>query len=218
MARLFDQVAILSKTLAARRSARCWGRSASRSTSRDRYLLLARNPNYWKTEGGRRLPYLDGVRLDILQNRELELLRFRQGQIHFISALDPDLFEQLAAQDRAARARLRPVARRRDDVVQHEPRRAHPGTTARRGSGRGISAARSRTPSGATIFAASFTAGMRRRESGPFSPANLFWFNQALKPHAFDLAEAKRLLAADGFRLQAGGAAATATVIRWSSR
>ena len=37
---------------------------------------------------------------------------------------------------------------------------------------------------------------------GPFSAANLFWFNQALKPHAFDLAEAKRLLAADGFRAQ----------------
>src|SRR5262249_22174877 len=36
---------------------------------------------------------------------------------------------------------------------------------------------------------------------GPFSPANRFWFNQRLKPHSFDLAEARRLLEADGFRL-----------------
>jgi peptide/nickel transport system substrate-binding protein len=35
---------------------------------------------------------------------------------------------------------------------------------------------------------------------GPFSPANLFWFNQSLRPPAFDVAEAKRLLAVDGFR------------------
>ena len=45
------------------------------------YLLLARNPNYWKAEGGRRLPYLDRVLLEIVQNRDLELLRFRQGQV-----------------------------------------------------------------------------------------------------------------------------------------
>jgi peptide/nickel transport system substrate-binding protein len=35
---------------------------------------------------------------------------------------------------------------------------------------------------------------------GPFSPANRFWFNQKLKPHAFDPEAARRLLAADGFR------------------
>src|SRR5205823_10939145 len=39
---------------------------------------------------------------------------------------------------------------------------------------------------------------------GPFSAANRFWFNQSLKPHPFDLLEAKRLLAAESFRLHSG--------------
>jgi peptide/nickel transport system substrate-binding protein len=42
---------------------------------------------------------------------------------------------------------------------------------------------------------------------GPFSKANLFWFHQKLQPHAFDLAEAKRLLAAEGFRQDGRGLA-----------
>jgi hypothetical protein len=57
---------------------------------------------YWKTDGARRLPYLDGIRLEIQQNRELELLRFRRGQVHLISSLAPDQFQQLAAEDGTA--------------------------------------------------------------------------------------------------------------------
>src|SRR5947208_2782704 len=101
LARLFDQVAILSRTSPLKERA-VLGPFRIAEHKPGSYLLLARNPNYWKMDGARRLPYLDAVRLEILQNRELELLRFRQGQIHFISALDPDLFEQLAARDRAS--------------------------------------------------------------------------------------------------------------------
>jgi len=36
---------------------------------------------------------------------------------------------------------------------------------------------------------------------GPFSQANRFWFNQKLKPPAFDPQMARQFLAADGFRL-----------------
>jgi len=36
---------------------------------------------------------------------------------------------------------------------------------------------------------------------GPFPPANLFWFNRKLKPPAFDLELARRLLAEDSFRM-----------------
>jgi peptide/nickel transport system substrate-binding protein len=40
--------------------------------------------------------------------------------------------------------------------------------------------------------------------AGPVSSANRFWFNQSLKPHAFDPQEALRLLAQAGFRMQSG--------------
>ena len=61
------------------------------------YIRLERNPCYWrKMHSGRRLPYLDAVRLDIQQNRDAELLRFRRGEVHLISRLGPDQFQELA--------------------------------------------------------------------------------------------------------------------------
>jgi peptide/nickel transport system substrate-binding protein len=39
---------------------------------------------------------------------------------------------------------------------------------------------------------------------GPFPPANLFWFKQNLKPHAWDPELSRRLLAQDGFRIGGG--------------
>src|SRR5581483_3359031 len=92
--RLFDQVAIQSLHSPHRDQA-VLGPFRIAEHKPGSYLLLARNPNYWKMDGPRRLPYVDTVRLDILQNREMEALRFRQGTVHAISGLDPDLFEQL---------------------------------------------------------------------------------------------------------------------------
>jgi ABC-type transport system substrate-binding protein len=55
------------------------------------YVLLHRNPNYWK----KGLPRADSVRLDIQANREAELLRFRRGELHLIDKLEPDMFHRL---------------------------------------------------------------------------------------------------------------------------
>ena len=63
------------------------------------YVLLRRNANYWKHDAqGRKLPYLDTIRLDIQQNRELELLRFRRGELDIVNKLDPDMYERLSAE------------------------------------------------------------------------------------------------------------------------
>ena len=46
------------------------------------YILLKRNPHYWKRDkSGKQLPYLDSIRLSIQQNREAELLSFRRGEV-----------------------------------------------------------------------------------------------------------------------------------------
>ena len=61
-------------------------------------VLLKRNPNYWRRDAsGRQLPYLSQVRLDILANRDTEMLRFRRGELHFVNALDPEAFDRLAS-------------------------------------------------------------------------------------------------------------------------
>jgi len=45
-------------------------------------VLLKRNPNYWKTDAqGRKLPYLDSIRLDIQPNRDVEMLRFKRSEL-----------------------------------------------------------------------------------------------------------------------------------------
>jgi len=60
-------------------------------------LLLERNPFYWKKdEAGRRLPYIDSVRLFVQQNRDLELARFLRGDIHLINGMDAQSFDRLA--------------------------------------------------------------------------------------------------------------------------
>lgn len=60
------------------------------------YLLLKRNPNYWKKDAaGRRLPYLDSVRIDIQANLDAQYMRFRRGELHFLLSVQPDTFERL---------------------------------------------------------------------------------------------------------------------------
>lgn len=195
LARLFDQVAIVSKTSPLGKRA-VLGPFRIAEHKPGVYLLLERNPNYWKTEGGRRLPYLDRVRMDILQNRELELLRFRQGQIHFIAGIDPELFAQLDP----SRARdIGPSLEGEMLWFNMNPGAPIPAQRKAWFSSRNFRAAISRALRRddfcRVVYRGHATPGV-----GPFSAANQFWFNRALAPHAFDLAEAKRLLAAEGFR------------------
>jgi peptide/nickel transport system substrate-binding protein len=203
VARLFDQVAIQSRNSAVKERV-VLGPFRIAEHKPGSYLLLTRNPNYWKLDNGRRLPYLDSVRLEILQNRELELLRFRQGEIHFIAALDPDLFEQVAAQDRT---RVRDVgASLEGEMMWFNMNPAAPiagpakAWFASRDFRLAISHAIRRDDLCRVVYRGHATAGI-----GPFSPANRFWFNQSLTPHAFDLAEARRLLTLAGFHQDAHG-------------
>ncbi len=197
VARLFDQVAIMSRTSPLKERA-VLGPFQIAEHKPGSYIRLARNPNYWKTDKGRRLPYLDGIRLEIEQNRELELLRFRRGQIHLISSLNPDQFEQLAAEDRGS---VRDAgATLESEVVWFNMNGAAPIEGYRkawfqsRNFRLAISHAIHRDDLCRVVYHGHAQPGV-----GPFSPVNRFWFNQSLKPHEFDLETSRRLLAADGF-------------------
>src|SRR5690242_11021504 len=96
--RLFDDVTILSakSPLKERAVLGAFQISSYRPGSE---ITLKRNPRYWKHDGtGRPLPYADGVRLYIQQNRNFELIRFRRGELDLIEGISPDNFEQLARQ------------------------------------------------------------------------------------------------------------------------
>lgn len=197
-ARLFDQVAIMSRNSPLREMA-VLGPFRIAEHKPGSFILLSRNPNYWKMEGARRLPYLDRVRLDIQQNRELELLRFRRGEVHLISSLDPEQYQQLAAENGGLVKDAGPTLEGETMWFNMNP--SAPIPTYRKNWFRSrnfrlaISGAIRRDDLCRVVYRGHAQAGI-----GPVSPANLFWFNQSLKPQAFDLEAARRLLAADGFR------------------
>jgi peptide/nickel transport system substrate-binding protein len=196
--RLFDQVAIQSAHSPHREQASL-GPFRVAEHKPGSYLLLTRNPNYWKTDGGRRLPYLDAVRLEILQNRETEALRFRQGQLEVITGLAPDLFEQVpGARDIGPSLEGEQMWFNQVPGAEIPPyRKAWFASTKFR---RAVSLSIRRVDLCRLAYHGHASPGV-----GPFSAANLFWFNHALQPHAFDLAAARRLLAEAGFRSDSRG-------------
>jgi peptide/nickel transport system substrate-binding protein len=163
------------------------------------WLRLERNPHYWKTRAGRALPYLDSIRLDIQASRDLELMRFQRGELHMISSVDPDQFEELS--------RTRPGSvRDAGATLENEflwfnmaPAAALPAYEkawfASRNFRLAVSHAIRRDDLCRVVYHGHAAAGI-----GPFPAVNLYWFNRKLKPPAWDLALARRLLAEGGFR------------------
>ncbi len=52
-------------------------------------LLLKRNEKYFEKEGNAQLPFVDGVRIQFIADKALEYLKFKQGELHYISDVDP---------------------------------------------------------------------------------------------------------------------------------
>lgn len=114
----FDQVAMVSSK-SPRKEGAVLGPFLVADNRPGSYILLRKNPHYWKTDReGRSLPYLDSIRLDIQQNRETELLRFRRGQLDLISKIDPELFDRLFDRISRGGGGCRAVARLGDRPVQ----------------------------------------------------------------------------------------------------
>jgi peptide/nickel transport system substrate-binding protein len=196
-ARLFDQVAILSRRSPQKETA-VLGPFRLAEHKPGTYLLLTRNPNYWKTEHGRRLPYLDSVRLEIQQNREIELVRFERGDLHLISNVDPEMFDRIAAGGKAWARDIGPTLEGELLWFNMSPSAPLPDFEKRWFASRNFRLAISHAIRREDLCRVVYR-GHAQPGIGPFSPANRFWFNQKLKPHEFDLKLAGQLLAADGF-------------------
>ena len=95
--RQFDQVAVLSAH-STRKEMAVLGPFMIADYKPGATVLLKRNPYYWKTDAqGRKLPYLDSIQLDIQPNRDVEMLRFKRGEINLINSIDSEYFDKLAA-------------------------------------------------------------------------------------------------------------------------
>lgn len=162
-------------------------------------IVLKRNPSYWK----RPLPMLDAIRIDIEQNRDLELLRFHRGEIQLIDKLTPDLYERLLTDAPGTAVDAGPTLdseflwfnqARRAPIP--EPTKEWFRSTAFR---RAISQAIQRADLCRVAY-----RGHATPAAGPVAPSNKLWFKEGSTPERFDPAAAAKLLASDGFRLQDG--------------
>ncbi len=203
LARLFDQVAITSAKSPQKIAAVLgWYFVAGYKPGME--ILLARNPYYWKVDtSGVRLPFIDRIRLEIQQNRDMELIKFRRGEIDLINSVDADAFDELSRL--APRSVLDAGASLESEMmwfnqVPSSPLPAYKKnwfrSTAFR---RAVSEAINRADICRIVY-----RGHARPAEGPISPANQFWFNASLKPHPHDIASARRRLEAEGFRLRGG--------------
>jgi peptide/nickel transport system substrate-binding protein len=149
------------------------------------------------------LPYIDSVRLDIQQNRDIEMLRLVRGEIDFINSLNAEYYDNLVTQ--APRMAFDAgVSLDSEEIwfnqVPGAPLPAYKkawftSTNFRRA----ISESINRADLARVVF-----RGHARPTVSWISPANKFWFNVRLQPHPFDQKAALQLLERDGFHLQGG--------------
>ena len=201
--RLFDQVAILSERSSKKEMA-VLGPFMLADYKPGATVLLKRNPNYWKTdEQGRKLPYLDSIRLDIQANRDVEMLRFKRGELDLINSLDSEYFDKLAVTSPQLVHDAGPSLDSEQlwfNEVAKAPLPAYKKNWFRSANfRRAISEAINREDLSRVIF-----HGHAQPAVGPFSPANKFWFNGKLKPQTYSPDAALKALQSDGFRLENG--------------
>lgn len=198
--KLFDQVAIMSAKSPQKEMA-VLGPYYVAENRAGAYLLLKRNPNYWKrASSGQQLPLIDSVRLEIQQNRDIETLRLERGEIDFINSIDAEFYDKV----NPAMAHDAGISLDSEfmwfNQVPTSPLPAYKkawftSTNFRRA----ISEAVNRDDMVRIAF-----HGRAHAAAGPVSSGNKFWFNAKLQPHPFDQNSALRRLAQDGFRMQDG--------------
>jgi peptide/nickel transport system substrate-binding protein len=201
--KLFDQVAIMSVKSPQKEMA-VLGPYYVAEKKAGAYLILKRNPNYWKHDAtGRPLPYIDSIRLDIQQNRDIEMLRLVRGEIDFINSLDAEYFDKVMSENSSmghdAGASLDAEFMWFNQVPTSPLPSYKKAWFTSTNFRRAISEAINREDLSRIAF-----RGRARPAVGPISPANKFWFNSKLQPHPFDQKSALQRLSLDGFHVQNG--------------
>ncbi len=198
--RLFDQVAIVAAS-SGPDPKRVLGPFVVTERKAGAHLRLSRNPNYWKKDReGRTLPYLEGIRFDIQQNRETELVRFRRGETHAVFSIDAEMFERLTREGAGTPLDAGPSFE--PEMLWFNQVKAAPLPEYRKAwfqsteFRRAVSQAIHREDICRLAF-----RGHAVPAAGPASRANAAWFNPKVKPHAFDANGALNRLKQAGFRL-----------------
>ncbi|MDX1981488.1 MAG: ABC transporter substrate-binding protein [Bryobacteraceae bacterium] len=198
--RLFDDLAMVS-ALAPADPRVALGPFLVKEYKAGSHLLLERNPRYWKKDAqGKALPYLASIRVEIQRNRDMEMLKFRRGELHLIQNLDPDGFSRLqnaGAEDLGVSLNLEMV------WFNQAPQAALPAYKKAwfqsREFRQAVSEAVNRDDIARIVF-----KGHATPAPGPVSPGNQFWSLKSLPPPFRSPQAALARLRKAGFSLRGG--------------
>lgn len=199
--KMFDEVAILSSRS---RSAEgpVLGPFVIQENRPGDYLLLRRNPNYWRYRAGQPQGP-DTVRLVIQQDREVELSRFLKGDFDLINSVDPENYERIQRERPASVIDAGPSLDADFLWFNQSPKSAVPTWERQWFVSREFRNAISLAINRADLVRIAFL-GHALPAIGPISPGNLFWFNSSLQARRYDPQGASALLARGGFRMSGG--------------
>jgi peptide/nickel transport system substrate-binding protein len=177
-------------------------------------VVLTRNERYWKKDAaGRSLPYLDELVFLLNPDRNLQLLKFQQGETDLLSPVSADdaaALEPLQAQGRIKLHDLGPSLIRElfwfnlNDGKQAETGKplVDPVKLSWFKDVRfrqAVSHAVDRAALARLVF-----AGKAAPQSSFLSPGDKLWYNPAVRQYPYDLERAKSLLGEAGFKFQEG--------------
>lgn len=199
--RQFDQVAIMS-VKSPKKEMAVLGPFYVADYKAGSYVYLRKNENYWKKDAtGHKLPLLDAVKMDIQPNRDIELMRFRRGELDLINTLDSEFYDKLASSSPNQVRDAGPSLDSEQLWFNQVPTSPVPDYKKiwfkSQNFRRAISQSINRGDLARIVFANHAQAAV-----GPTSPANKFWFNSKLKPISYDVQDSLKLLALDGFKVE----------------
>jgi peptide/nickel transport system substrate-binding protein len=199
--RQFDQVAIMSAKSPKKEMA-VLGPFYVADYKAGSYVYLRRNENYWKRNAsGQKLPLLEAVKIDIQPNRDIELMRFRRGELDLINTLDSEFYDKLAQASPNLVRDAGPSLDSEQMWFNQVPTSPIPDYKKNwfksQNFRRAISESINRSDLARIVY-----LGHAQPAVGPTSPANKLWFNPRLKPIPYDNRDSLNLLALDGFKLQ----------------
>ncbi|MGH9631675.1 MAG: ABC transporter substrate-binding protein [Bryobacteraceae bacterium] len=197
--RLFDQVAITPAHSPNKGRAVLGAFTVANYVPGD-HIILKRNPNYWRRdEKDRALPYLGSIRFDIQGNRDIELLRFRRGELHMIAGLDAVAFQQLKSARPGVALDAGPSYDNEmlwfNQVAKAPIPQYKKAWFTSQVFRRALSGAINRPDIARLVY-----HGYAQPAAGPFSAANRLWFNAKVKPHLYAPEQSLKQLQSAGFR------------------
>ena len=171
-------------------------------------VIFKRNPLYWKTDSaGNRLPYLERVVYTIVGDQNAELLKFKRGEVDYLSAKGEDYpgLKKDEAGSNYTVYRLGP-ATGSNFLIFNQNRDRDPKT------GRGYVDSLKLSWFTNVNFRRAIAHALDKQNMinivmnglgypqwGPMTPSEGYFFNPDVATYAYDIEKAKQLLAAEGF-------------------